>query len=49
MFLDDLGLTDSGSTILIRETHKLLNLSTFYTAGQKEVKAWTIQTGWNAQ
>ncbi len=45
MFLDDLGLTDSGSTILIRETHKLLNLSTFYTAGQKEVKAWTFVNG----
>ena len=45
LFLDDLGLTDSGSTILIRETHKLLNLSTFYTAGPKEVKAWTFVNG----
>ena len=48
MFLDDLGLTDSGSTILIRETHKLLNLSTFYTAGPKEVKAWTFVNGTKA-
>jgi len=48
MFLDDLGLIDSGSTILIRETHKLLNLSTFYTAGPKEVKAWTFVIGTKA-
>ncbi len=48
MFLDDLGLSDSGSTKLIRETHKLLNLSTFYTAGPKEVKAWTFVNGLKA-
>ena len=43
--LINLGFTVSGSTILIRETHKLLNLSTFYTAGPKEVKAWTFVNG----
>ena len=45
MFLDDLGLVEPGSSILIRETHKLLSLSTFYTAGKKEVRAWTFKKG----
>ena len=45
LFLDDLGLDEPGSSKLIRETHKLLNLSTFYTAGKKEVRAWTFKKG----
>ena len=45
LFLDDLGLDEPGSSKLIRETHSLLNLSTFYTAGKKEVRAWTIHKG----
>jgi len=45
LFLDDLGLDEPGSNKLIRETHKLLNLSTFYTAGKKEVRAWTFKKG----
>ena len=45
MFLDDLGLTESGASKLIKETHNLLNLSTFYTAGKKEVRAWTFLNG----
>jgi len=45
LFLDDLGLDEPGSSKLIRETHNLLNLSTFYTAGKKEVRAWTFKKG----
>ena len=45
LFLDDLGLDEPGSSKLIRETHSLLNLSTFYTAGKKEVRAWTFKKG----
>ena len=45
MFLDDLGIDEPGSSLLIRESHKLLNLSTFYTAGPKEVRAWTFKNG----
>jgi len=42
MFLDDLGLTEPGSSVLIRSAYKLLNLQTYFTAGEKEVRAWTI-------
>ena len=45
LFLDDLGLDEPGSSKLIKETHNLLNLSTFYTAGKKEVRAWTFKKG----
>ena len=45
MFLEDLGLSESGASKLIKETHNLLNLSTFYTAGKKEVRAWTFKKG----
>ena len=45
LFLDDLGLDEPGSSKLIRETHNLLSLSTFYTAGKKEVRAWTFKKG----
>ena len=45
MCLEDLGLSESGSSRLIKETHNLLNLSTFYTAGKKEVRAWTFKKG----
>ena len=48
MFLDDLGIDEPGSSLLIRESHKLLNLSTFYTAGPKEVRAWTFKNGFKA-
>ena len=48
MFLDDLGIEESGASKLIKETHMLLNLSTFYTAGKKEVRAWTFNKGSNA-
>ena len=42
MFLDDLGLDMPGSSKLINATYDLLNLQTYFTAGPKEVRAWTI-------
>ena len=43
MFLDDLGLDIPGSSKLINATYDLLNLQTYFTAGPKEVRAWTIK------
>jgi ribosome-binding ATPase len=48
MFLDDLGLTESGVNKLIRAAYKLLNLATYFTAGVQEVRAWTITLGMTA-
>ncbi|WP_295771446.1 redox-regulated ATPase YchF [uncultured Mucilaginibacter sp.] len=48
MFLDDLGLEQSGVTKLIKAAYKLLNLSTYFTAGVQEVRAWTITKGFTA-
>lgn len=45
MFLEDLGLSEPGSAKLIRGAYKLLNLQTYFTAGVKEVRAWTIPVG----
>ena len=45
MFLDDIGLKEPGSSKLIRSTYSLLNLQTYFTAGEKEVRAWTIPIG----
>ncbi len=45
MFLEDLGLTEPGSAKLIRGAYKLLDLETYFTAGPKEVRAWTIPVG----
>lgn len=45
MFLEDLGLSEPGSAKLIRGAYTLLNLETYFTAGQKEVRAWTIPVG----
>ncbi len=45
MFLEDLGLTEPGSAKLIRGAYRLLNLDTYFTAGEKEVRAWTIPVG----
>lgn len=45
MFLEDLGLDEPGSAKLIRSAYKLLNLQTYFTAGEKEVRAWTIPIG----
>ncbi len=47
-FLKDLGVTDSGVSNLIRASYALLGLQTYFTAGEKEVRAWTIKQGWKA-
>lgn len=48
MFLEDLGLSESGCNRLIKAIYSLLNLETFITAGEMEVKAWTYRKGWKA-
>ena len=48
MFLEEYQLTESGLDKLIRASYALLNLITYFTAGPKEVRAWTIQKGWKA-
>ncbi len=45
MFLDDLGLEESGVAKLIRAAYSILNLRTFFTVGPKEVRAWTFHAG----
>jgi len=44
-FLADLGLSEPGLNTVIREAYTLLNLITYFTAGVKEVRAWTIHRG----
>jgi GTP-binding protein YchF len=44
-FLADIGLEESGMVRLITSTYRLLNLITYFTAGEKEVRAWTITAG----
>ncbi len=48
MFLEELGLEESGVNRLIKKAYALLNLQTFITAGEMEVKAWTFKRGWKA-
>ena len=48
MFLEDMGLSESGCDRLIKAIYSLLNLQTFITAGEMEVKAWTFRKGWKA-
>ena len=48
MFLEDMGLTESGCNRLIKAIYSLLTLQTFITAGEMEVKAWTFRQGWKA-
>jgi GTP-binding protein YchF len=45
MFLADMGLEEPGLNRVIRAGYKLLNLQTYFTAGVKEVRAWTIHVG----
>jgi GTP-binding protein YchF len=45
MFLEDMGLEEPGVSKLIRAAYKLLDLQTYFTAGVKEVRAWTIHVG----
>jgi ribosome-binding ATPase YchF (GTP1/OBG family) len=44
-FLNELGVKESGVGSLIRATYHLLGLRTYFTAGEKEVRAWTIHAG----
>jgi len=47
-FLGDLGLDEPGVNKLVRSSYSMLNLQTFFTAGPKEIKAWTIKKGMTA-
>ena len=44
-FLRDMGLDEPGLNKLIRESYKMLSLITYFTAGEKEVRAWTVKNG----
>ena len=48
LFLEDLGLEEPGAAKLIRAAYNLLDLETYFTAGEKEVRAWTIPAGASA-
>ncbi len=48
MFLEDLQLDEPGVNKLIRAAYKILNLQTYFTAGKKEVRAWTVKVGASA-
>ena len=48
LFLEEMGLQESGVGRLIAASYKLLNYITYFTAGKKEVRAWTIEKGWAA-
>ena len=45
MFLEEMGLTEPGVNRVIKASYKLLNLLTFFTAGVKETRAWTVRKG----
>jgi len=47
-FLSSAGLKEPGLNRLVREAYKLLGLITYFTVGEKEVRAWTIKKGWKA-
>ena len=47
-FLSDMGLDEPGVNLVIRGSYSLLNLITYFTAGEKEVRAWTIRVGTKA-
>ncbi|MDT8407235.1 MAG: redox-regulated ATPase YchF [Methylococcales bacterium] len=48
VFLDDLGLAESGLDRVIKAAYRLLGLQTYFTAGVKEVRAWTVPVGASA-
>jgi ribosome-binding ATPase len=48
MFMDEYKMTEPALDRLIHTAYKLLNLSTYFTAGVQEVRAWTIHKGWKA-
>jgi ribosome-binding ATPase YchF (GTP1/OBG family) len=47
-FLADMGMTEPGLNRVIRAAYTLLGLQTYFTAGEKEIRAWTIGKGWTA-
>lgn len=49
LFLEELGLNTSGLDRLIQKSYSLLGLKTYFTAGEKEVRAWTFKDGMNAK
>ena len=49
MFLEDLGVKESGLDKLINATYELLGLATFFTVGKDEVRAWTYKKGMTAK
>lgn len=48
LFLEEYGLQESGLNKLITAAYSILDLITYFTAGEKEVRAWTIKKGWKA-
>ena len=48
MFLEDLGFDEAGAAKLIRSAYRLLKQQTYFTAGKKEVRAWTVPIGASA-
>lgn len=48
VFLEEYGLKESGLNKLVHAAYHMLNLITYFTAGEKEVRAWTIHKGWKA-
>ena len=48
MFLEEVGLSESGVSRLIRAAYHLLDLQTYFTCGVQEVRAWTFEKGWKA-
>ena len=49
MFLEDLGIDESGLNKLIKATYDLLGLATYFTVGKDEVRAWTFKKGMKAK
>ena len=48
MFMEELGMTESGLDKLVKKCYSLLGLISFLTAGEKETRAWTIEAGTKA-
>jgi ribosome-binding ATPase YchF (GTP1/OBG family) len=48
LFMEEYGMKEPALHRLIRTSYKLLKLQTYFTAGVKEVRAWTIEAGWKA-
>ena len=49
LFMDEFGITELGISSLIKVSYDLLNVHSFFTAGEKEVHAWTLRKGGNAR